>query len=122
MEFFCTVNGTPRNVPLSQMKFRVPGTLAALVGTWVDGRPWLPDPAAFRAALPFRWRKAFDRDGAFWHGEGSAYVTLRDRRGRYLATVYCNPVMPRSVPASAADTGALNCQNERPSRVAHTTN
>ena len=75
---------------------RVPGVLAAIVGTWVDGRPWRPDPVAFRAALPFRWRKAFDRDGAFWHDKrdnaAPAYTVLRDRRGRYLATVYCNPL------------------------------
>lgn len=95
MEFFCTVNGTPRNVPLSQMKFRVPGTPAALVGTWVDGRPWRPDPVAFRAAIPFRWRKAFDRDGLFWYDKYNnatpAHTVLRDRRGNYLATVYCTP-------------------------------
>lgn len=93
MKFFCMVNGTPRNIPAVQMKFHVAGVEAALSGTWVDGKPFSPDPAEFRAALPYRWRKAFDRDGAFWHDRDipRCRVTLRDRIGRYLATVYCVP-------------------------------
>lgn len=94
MKFFCMVNGDPHNVTLEQMKFHVDGEECALVGTWHEGKPWRPDKAQFRAALPYRWRQAFDRALAFWHvdGEAQCHVALHDRRGRYLATVYCMPV------------------------------
>lgn len=94
MEFFCMVNGTPRNVP--NMKFHVPGDECAIVGTWHDGKPYAPNKAAFRAALPYRWCAAFDREGEFvpfWHDRYAPQcrVNLADRRGRYLATIYCQP-------------------------------
>lgn len=106
MEFFCMVNGTPNNVPISQMKFHVLGDECAIAGTWVDGKPYTPNKAAFRAALPYRWRKAFDRacEGlAFWHDyapgsgkPGKSQINLSDRRGKYLATVYCVPANKES--------------------------
>lgn len=90
MQFFCMINGTPRNVP--NMKFHVDGEECALVGTWHDGKPWRPNKAQFRAALPARWRAAFDREQSFWHVEGKpqCHISLSDRRGKYLATIYCN--------------------------------
>ena len=90
MRFFCMINGTPRNVP--NMKFHVDGEECALVGTWYNGKPWRPNKEQFRAALPARWRKAFDREQSFWHvKDGSnCHISLSDRRGRYLATIYCN--------------------------------
>lgn len=97
MQFFCLVNGTPKNVPISQMKFRVDGDECALVGTWHNGKPYAPNRQQFRAALPYRWRKAFDRECqglAFWHDDRlkQCHISLSDRRGRYLATVYCQPI------------------------------
>lgn len=95
MRFFCMVNGNPHNVPLRQMKFHVDGEECALVGTWHNGKPWRPNREQFREALPARWRKAFDRacDGlVFWHDNGKpqCHISLSDRRGKYLATIYCN--------------------------------
>lgn len=97
MRFFCLINGTPRNVP--NMKFYVDGVESAIAGTWHDGKPWTPNKAQFRAALPARWRKAFDRECAngiaFWHeknGRAQCHISLSNRRGKYLATIYCQPV------------------------------
>lgn len=96
MEYLALINGTPRNVP--QMKFRVPAeTHAGLVGDWHAGKLYRPDNAALRAALPHRWRKAFDRS-QLWHVENAARrsegfrVPLHSARGRYLATVYLRPI------------------------------
>ena len=59
-----------------------------------------PDMDAIRDCLPHYYRKAFDRTGkAMWfpkepgaaHPSGSAYVALRDSRGRYLNTIYAIP-------------------------------
>jgi hypothetical protein len=56
-----------------------------------------PDPAAVRAALPYRFRKAFDRAGPyFWYDKyarvGPAVLRLSDRRGKPLVTVYLQPL------------------------------
>lgn len=100
MRFFCMINGTPRNVP--NMKFHVDGLECTLVGTWHNGKPYEPNREQFRAALPQRWRKAFDRECkglVFWHETGvgknyspQCHVSLSDARGRYLTTIYCQPV------------------------------
>lgn len=74
---------------------RVPAVETGLVGFYHGGKPWTPDRAAVRAALPYRWRPAFDRAGAFWSdardNRAPHYVALSDRRGRPLTTVYANP-------------------------------
>lgn len=98
MQFFCLVNGTPNKVPLHQMKFKVDGDECAMVGTWYNGKPWQPNKEQFRAALPSRWRQAFDREYqgvAFWHDrhKDQCNISLSDARGRYLVTIYCQPVV-----------------------------
>lgn len=56
-----------------------------------------PDDAALREALPHYWRKAFDRTrGRFWFpdtGDANrlASLTLRDTRGRTIASLYAQP-------------------------------
>lgn len=63
-----------------------------------------PEPAAVRAALPYRWRRAFDRAASgFWfdkesrvdekghHRGAPPYIELRDYRGSWLNTVYAIP-------------------------------
>ena len=53
-----------------------------------------PDLAAVRAAMPYHWRKAFDREICLWFprdGDGPATMTLRDSRGHYLITLYARP-------------------------------
>lgn len=100
MRFFCMVSTSRQNVPLHQMKFHVEGDECALVGTWHEGKPYRPNKAQFRAALPARWRAAFDREQAFWHDKDGPQCTisLSDRRGNYVATVYCN-ACPDAPPA-----------------------
>lgn len=60
----------------------------------------VPDRAAIAAALPYRFRKAFDRAGGFWFDKNRetspAHVTLRDRRGKYLTTLYLQPIREES--------------------------
>ena len=95
------VNGTPSNVPKHQMKFHVAGAECALVGTYHNGKPYEPNRLDMRASLPARWRKAFDRacEGlTYWHDNNKALCTLNlsDRKGRYLATVYCVPELVES--------------------------
>jgi len=54
-----------------------------------------PDPAAVRATLPFRFRKAFDRAAVWYnrhHDAGPAVIRLADRRGRPIATLYLQPL------------------------------
>jgi hypothetical protein len=74
---------------------KVPAVKAVLAGHWRERElvtPSLPDT---RAALPYRWRKAFDRAGSFWFDArdqaAPATMTLRNRRGGYLATLYAHP-------------------------------
>lgn len=96
--FFCLVNGTPRNVPIHQMKFTVPAIKkSGLVGAWHDGKLYAPCPKQFRESLPYRWRASFDRAmrgdalGFFFdkYDNEACRISLTDARGKYLATIYC---------------------------------
>lgn len=71
-------------------------------GVWdTQAKNWYqPDLAAVREALPYHWRAAFDRDPTIWfpgdcvlHDDGtviggSPYLTLHDRRGNHINTIY----------------------------------
>jgi len=84
----------------SAAKFRVPAVPGHLAGIW-DSEARLvcvPSNPAVRAGLPYRWRKAFDRSGGtFWFPKSgkawpaAPYCTLRNARGRHLATLYAIP-------------------------------
>jgi len=54
-----------------------------------------PDLAAVREALPPHWRPAFDRNRDFWFpkddARGMPSMELRDKRGKYLTTLYAKP-------------------------------
>ena len=68
-----------------------------LTGVYRDGVPYGPNLTEVRECLPYRFRKAFDRaNGTWWFVSGeeekASYTTLRDRRGKYLATIYANAV------------------------------
>ena len=56
----------------------------------------VPDRQVLRQALPYRFRKACDRAGGFWfdkfRDDSPAHMELTDRRGRYLTTLYLQPV------------------------------
>lgn len=62
-----------------------------------NGELVVPHRAEVRAALPSRYRKAFDRDGGcFWYDknnpEAACHLTLRDYRGKYLNQIHAFPV------------------------------
>lgn len=92
MEYSIHLSRAPGN----WQKRRVPAVQAMLVGHYENGNAYKPDREAVRAALPAMYRKAFDRDGAFWYDNDdntkAAYSTLHDARGRYLNTIYAIPV------------------------------
>ncbi len=70
-----------------------PATEAGLVGFYDGGVPYHPNNEAVRAALPYRWRKAFDRaDSAWWFNEAGTTATakIHTARGRYLTTRYAH--------------------------------
>ncbi len=61
----------------------------------------VPDCDAIRKALPARLRKAFDRAGGFWFDKMSnispAAMSLADRRGKPIVTLYLQPIAKRDV-------------------------
>ena len=75
-------------------KPRVPAVdTGGMVGHYVDGKCLTPDAAAVRAALPYRYRKAFDRaGGCFWFNAHDNWapscLRLIGSRGQWLNTVY----------------------------------
>ena len=77
-------------------KPRVPAIdTGGMVGHYVDGKCLTPDGAAVRAALPYRYRKAFDRAGGRWrynkHPPAPGYLKLIGSRGQWLNNVYAIP-------------------------------
>lgn len=56
----------------------------------------VPCRDSIRAALPYRFRKALDRAGGFWFDwsddKSPAHMQLSDRRGKYLTTLYLQPI------------------------------
>lgn len=62
---------------------------AALVGAWIDGKPYTPDTEAVLAAMPNNWRKAFGRGNGVWFVRDSnlACCTLRNVKGERIAEV-----------------------------------
>jgi len=95
------------NVNMSGAKgFTLPAAPAMVAGVWHGGELHTVDRDALRALLPYRWRKAFDRAGALWWPKSAClpakgfdirenekpqgHMTLHDRRGKYLTTVYLN--------------------------------
>lgn len=96
------------HIPNASAKFIVPAIEAVMSGTWnaTDAKLLRPDPAAIRAALPAKWRKAAERwNGCFWHDAATdarwngerftghvPFATLRDSRNkRTLCTIYAIP-------------------------------
>lgn len=102
-----TVRFTLRLTPCPGAFFgaNVAAVPAALAGFYDEsGRDNVtPDRAQVRAALPYRWRKAFDHSGSFWFDKdaridaagkmtpSAAYMHITNKRGRTLATVYAIP-------------------------------
>lgn len=92
-------------------KPRIAAIPAVYAGTYdTESREILkPDATAVRDALPYRWRKAFDRATHFWFGKDSRvdesgrhngpvpHLELRDYRGRWINTVYAIPCRVESV-------------------------
>ena len=71
-----------------------------------NGKHFVPDYAAIRAAVPHYHRKAFDRAGKWWFpltlnsalsgapaAKNAASLTLNDSKGRLLGTLYATPYL-----------------------------
>ena len=74
----------------------VPAREAGLVGDYHNGKPHQPDNAALRAAIPFRYRKAFDRTMTWWQTTPSGRnvplkCTLRSVKGCALGELFATP-------------------------------
>ena len=99
MQFLMMVNGFHNGIARNKMKAFIPAIeTRGIVGYWHNGKPYLPCKDSIRAALPKRWHKAFDRDGVLWTRENAArqfetiLTTITDKRGKYIATVYFQPM------------------------------
>lgn len=93
MEYLLLWSGEKRGMK----KARIPAKEHnGVYGHWRDGRLYIPDLAAVRAALPFRYRKAHDRNAAIWfdrdRNDAPAVRNLTDCRGRPLLTLYLQPL------------------------------
>jgi hypothetical protein len=94
MEYLLLWSGEARGM----RKARIPAFESnGLAGHWRDGKLWIPDAAAIRAALPFRYRAAFDRAcGVFWFDKRGkdfpASMHLNSSRGKWLVTLYLQPL------------------------------
>lgn len=79
-------------------KARIPAFESrGIAGHWRNGKLWIPDAASIRAALPFRYRAAFDRAcGVFWFDargkDFPASMRLESSRGKPLVTLYLQPL------------------------------
>lgn len=93
MEYILLWSGNIRGMK----KTRIPATDAQGMGGHI-GRHGLviPDKQSLRLALPYRFRRACDRSGGFWFDkfcdDSPAHMELTDRRGRYLTTLYLQPI------------------------------
>lgn len=84
----------------------VPATQAIVAGIWNEIDKRLEKPCAYtiRQMIPYRYRKAFDRQGGnFWFDDSNRwngqkvtgnipYLTLYDCRGKYLCNLLAFPV------------------------------
>lgn len=78
-------------------KARIPAIEArGISGHYRDGKFYRPDMTAIRAALPFRYRAAMDREPAMWfdkHDDGkAATMRLYSSRGKELVQLYLQPL------------------------------
>lgn len=93
MEYLLLWSGDKRGMKKSRIPAREHN---GVYGHWRDGKLFVPDLAAVRAALPFRYRKAHDRNAAIWFDRDSndapATQHLSDSRGRPLLTLYLQPL------------------------------
>lgn len=82
------------NIAITTAKgFIVDATPRVEAGIYAEGRLHGPDLAQVRQGLPYRLRKAFDREAApFWLNEqtGQFVCHLKGVRGKPLASIYAN--------------------------------
>lgn len=101
MQFSIHISVPGRNPPA---KFFVPSARAVIAGVWSEpDRDLLTiDRSALAAALPYRFRKAWERGAVFWHDSATRwngarfighapYADLYDSRGRWLGTITAIP-------------------------------
>ena len=94
MEYLLLWSGERRGMK----KARIPAFESnGIAGHWRDGKLWIPDAAAIRAAIPFRYRAAFDRScGVFWFDargkDFPATMRLYSSRGKELVQLVLQPL------------------------------
>ena len=93
MEFLLLWSGNRRGMK----KARIAGVESrGIAGIWRNGKLYTPDRAAIRAALPFRYRAAMDRDPCIWfdahHDDRAATMHLYSSRGKELVQLYLQPL------------------------------
>lgn len=69
---------------------------AGLVGDYFEGKPYQPDVDAVREALPYHYRKAFDRALKWWSQGYSGRVvpltcSLTSTRGKPMGRLFAMP-------------------------------
>lgn len=85
--------------PPGFIKARIDAIPAAIVGNMDSaGKLWKPCKDSIARAVPFRYRKAVQREAHIWRSDmpGSAgmeswSMNISDRRGRYLKTIHLIP-------------------------------
>lgn len=103
MEFALIISGPSAPTPAPRVQ-AVPSATGIGVYDHATQETWQPARAAIRSALPYRWRKAYDRASGPWYDADARmkggkcvptlpYMSLYGRRGRHLANVYFAPVV-----------------------------
>lgn len=63
-----------------------------LCGHWRNGALLVPCRDSIRAALPYRYRKSFDRASMWYQDRGPTVCHLASTRGKSLVTIYLQPL------------------------------
>jgi len=73
---------------------------AGIVGDYLNGVPYQPDNAQVIAAIPYRYRKAFQRALKWWQTDSMSgrslplMCRLETLRGKPMGTLYATPNWP----------------------------
>lgn len=93
MEYLLLWSGIVRGM----RKARIPAISSrGITGHLAKGQLVTPCKDSIRAALPFRFRAAFDRDSSVWFDKHKpdypCRIHLTNRRGKAMVTLYLQPL------------------------------